>query len=102
MRQLLLFVLMLGVLGFVTDHADAKQITVQLTKNQVNTVCDGKDYCQKACGSEKHNCEFGCGKKGCGGTCLTSPTGQARLQPSKSAVKGAVTSARWHRWIGGY
>jgi hypothetical protein len=35
MRQLLLFVLMLGVLGFVTDHADAKQITVQLTKNQV-------------------------------------------------------------------
>ena len=65
MRQLLLFVLMLGVLGFVTDHADAKQITVQLTKNQVNTVCDGKDYCQKACGSEKqYNCEFGCGKKG--------------------------------------
>ncbi len=63
MRKLLLVVLTLGVLGFMTEHASAARITVQLTKNQVNTVCDGKDYCQKACGSEKqYNCEFGCGK----------------------------------------
>jgi hypothetical protein len=103
MRKVLLIILTVGVLGFMTGHANSKQITVRLTQNQVNTVCDGKDYCQKACGSEKqYNCEFGCGKNGCGGTCLTCPTGQARLQPSKSAVKGAISAARWHRWIGGY
>jgi|RhiMetdeSRZDD1v2_1073273.scaffolds.fasta_scaffold2273242_1 hypothetical protein len=103
MRKLPLIVLTLGVLAFISGHADAARITVQLTQNQVNTVCNGKNYCQKPCGSNKqYNCEFGCGSSGCGGTCLTCPTGQARIQPSKSAVKGAVAVARWHRWIGGY
>ena len=95
MRKLLLIVLSLGVLGLVTQEADAARIIVKLSSNQVNTVCNGKAYCQKSCGpNQQYSCEFGCGSQGCHGQCLDCPTGEKRI--GKSAVKGAVRGARWH------
>ena len=90
MRKTLMAALVLGSLAILTQHAEAKQITVKLSKQQVQTVCDGKEYCQKSCGSSsQYNCEFGCGPAGCGGTCLTCPTGQSRV--NTGAVRAALT-----------
>jgi hypothetical protein len=91
MSKLLLIVLSLGLLGLMTQEADAERIAVKLSKNQVATVCNGKSYCQVSCG--QYTCEFGCGSAGCHGQCLTCPTGQKRV--GKAAVKGAVRGARW-------
>jgi hypothetical protein len=63
----------LAVLVFVTTGANATTaLTQQQVKDQCGSQTDGKgySYCQKSCAGG-NTCEFGCGPKGCGGTCLT-------------------------------
>ena len=66
---------------------------VPLTKEQVSTVCGGKDYCEKSCGlNGEHTCDFGCGPKGCSGSCTNcSP----RIGPTKLGhiVRAPITGA---------
>jgi len=76
----------LGALAFAASAVGAKSGiggTVPLTSGQVHTVCNGKDYCQKSCGlNGEHSCEFGCGSKGCGGTCDDCSSRMSRPQVS--------------------
>jgi hypothetical protein len=94
MRKPLIIVLMLGALAFLAS--DARAVDVSLTKDQVNNVCNGKDYCQKPCGlNGEHTCEFGCGSKGCAGNCRDCGANASRLsviQPLVLGVTGAKTS----------
>ena len=55
---------------------------VSLTKEQVATVCGDKNYCEKSCGlNGEYTCGFGCGSKGCSGSCLNCPQ---RIRPTKA------------------
>jgi hypothetical protein len=84
MRRYLMTVLALVTLAFVASNAEA---WVRLTKDQVNTVCGNPNYCQKKCGLNKeYTCEFGCGRSGCAGTCLTCPGGPG-MRRSNRAVR---------------
>lgn len=93
MRKSLAFILTLVALAFVATGANA---TVKLTQQQVKDQCGGKtdglgySYCQKSCGGG-NTCEFGCGPKGCGGTCLTCKS--ASRASSNSIVRASLTGA---------
>jgi len=86
MRRLILAALALGSFVFVAGDTGAKEITVSLSQSQVSTVCDGRNYCEKTCGSSgQYTCTFGCGTKGCSGACTNCPTGI-----SHSALSGVI------------
>jgi hypothetical protein len=69
MRKLIMFVLGLTALALAPSDAEA---AVKLTKQQVQTVCNGKNSCVKDCGlNGEHTCNFACGKDTCSGVCLT-------------------------------
>jgi len=84
----------LAAFTLLGGRAEAAPISVSLTKSQVETVCGkGTNYCQKSCGSNgQFKCEFGCGAKGCAGSCLTCPTG-ARVGNSAAEVVKAIGAA---------
>ena len=70
MRNLILmFLVGLGAFALAPHPADAAPI--KLTKQQVQTVCDGSKYCTRDCGLKgEHLCEFKCDKKdNCSGSC---------------------------------
>lgn len=82
MRKFLVCVFTLAALVFVTSGASAAvSLTQQQVKDQCGSQTDGKgySYCQKSCAGG-NTCEFGCGPKGCGGTCLTC----------KAAMQGTI------------
>jgi hypothetical protein len=102
MRKILILVAVsLGAFAFAASAAGAKGIggTVSLTKDQVATVCgEGKNYCTKSCGlSGEYTCEFGCGSKGCGGTCVTCPSPRrVGVRTIHGIVLGTVKAAHSH------
>jgi hypothetical protein len=66
---------------------------VPLTKEQVATVCGDKSYCEKPCGANsEYTCGFGCGSKGCSGSCTNCPQ---RIGPTKLGpiVRAPITGA---------
>jgi hypothetical protein len=70
MRNLvLMFLVGLGAFALLSTAADAAP--VKLTKQQVQTVCNGGNHCVKDCGLKgTHLCEFKCDKKdNCSGSC---------------------------------
>jgi hypothetical protein len=97
MRKFILAVLALGSLTFVADDAGAKQISVTLSQAQVSAVCDGKNFCEKTCGSSgQYTCTFGCGSKSCSGQCANCPTGRTLSSSISNVLKnfgGALSSA---------
>src|SRR5215831_14461881 len=65
----------------------AAPISVPLTKSQVNTVCDGRDWCQKVCGLEgRYTCSFGCGSEGCSGQCMNCSSRRVNVRTIQSVV----------------
>jgi hypothetical protein len=69
MRKALLFARGLAVFALIPHHANAE---VKLTKQQVQTVCNGRTSCVKDCGlNGEHICGFKCKGSKCGGTCMT-------------------------------
>jgi hypothetical protein len=97
MRRLVLFFgFVLAAFAFAANSADAAP--VKLTKQQVQTVCDGGNTCTRSCGLEGENlCEFKCKGDKCSGSCLSCPgQGRTALFPgfySKRVVKKAVKQA---------
>ena len=65
----------------------ATPISVPLTKSQVNTVCDGRDECQKVCGLEgRYTCSFGCGSEGCSGQCMNCSSRRVNVRTIQTVV----------------
>ncbi len=102
-KFLILIAVTLGAFAFAASAAGAKPIgiggSVSLTKDQVATVCgEGKNYCQKSCGlNGEYTCEFGCGSKGCGGTCVTCPSPRiVGTRTIHGIVLGTVKAAHSH------
>jgi len=68
----------------------AAPISVPLTKSQVNTVCDGRDWCQKVCGVNlQYTCSFGCGSNGCSGQCMNCSSRRVNVRTIQSVVANA-------------
>jgi hypothetical protein len=99
MRKFLVVVAFaLGALAFAASAAGAKSGIggyVPLTKEQVATVCGDKSFCEKSCGlNGEYTCGFGCGSKGCSGSCLTCPSPKTvGLHTIHGIVTGAVKAA---------
>jgi hypothetical protein len=92
MRKSLITVLTLAALAFAAEDVQAKQIVVTLTQSQVNSVCNGKSYCEVKCGSSgQYTCDFGCGSKSCSGVCTTCPTGRTT---NVRTIRSVVTAAK--------
>ena len=91
MRKALLFALGLAIFALIPHHAQAE---VKLTKQQVQTVCDGRTSCVKQCGlNGEHICGFKCKGSKCGGTCMTCGAKAKVLFPhlyANRVVRGAV------------
>ena len=91
-------VLMFGIAlsAFVLASHGAVAAPVKLTKQQVQTVCNGGSSCIKNCGLEgAETCGFKCDKKGnCSGSCIScGAKTRSQLFPnlhSKRVVKKAV------------
>lgn len=65
-RLVLMFIVGLAALVLVPHAAEAKG--VKLTKQQVETVCDGKQSCVRDCGLKNdHLCSFTCKNDKCSG-----------------------------------
>jgi hypothetical protein len=62
-------------------------IPVPLKKSQVNAVCDGRDWCQKACGlGAQYTCSFLCGLDGCSGQCMNCTSRRVNARTIQSVV----------------
>src|SRR5262249_26174811 len=65
----------------------ATPISVPVTKSQVNTICEGRDRCQKACGlGGQYICSFGCGPNGCSGQCTNCSSRRVNVRTIQSVV----------------
>jgi hypothetical protein len=94
MRKLLMIVVvvMLGTFGFAPSNVRAATVVVTLTKEQVSNVC-GEGHpagCSKPCGS--YTCDYGCGTKGCSGTCTNCP-GTASRTITTNAIRSNLSGA---------
>jgi hypothetical protein len=89
MRKLLMIVVMLGIFAFAPSNVGAATVVVTLTKEQVSNVCNGNTtFCTKPCGS--YSCDYGCGTKGCSGTCTNCP-GTASKTITTNAIRSNLT-----------
>jgi hypothetical protein len=67
MHKSMIFAISLAACSLIVGEA----LAVKLTKDQVNTVCNGKPQCQKTCGlNGQATCIFSCGVNGCGGIAI--------------------------------
>ena len=68
--------------------ADATaRISVPLKKSQVNTVCDGGNWCQKVCGlGGQYTCTFVCGSEGCSGQCMNCSSKRVNVRTIQTVV----------------
>jgi hypothetical protein len=65
-----------------------------LKKSQVNAVCGGMDWCQKACGlGGRYTCSFGCGLQGCSGQCTNCSSRRVSVRTIQTVV--ANTKRPW-------
>jgi hypothetical protein len=65
----------------------AAPISVPLKKSQVNTVCGGMEWCQKACGLEgRYTCNFGCGSNSCSGQCMNCSSKRVSARTIQTVV----------------
>src|SRR5262245_61498282 len=72
----------------------AAPVSVPLKKFQVNAVCGGMDWCQKACGLEgRYTCSFECGLQSCSGQCMNCPSRNIGARTIQSVV--ANTKRPW-------
>ena len=96
MRKLVLILLVWLVAMVAHTHA-AEARGVNLTKQQVQTVCDGKTTCAKECGLKgDHLCEFKCKGDKCSGSCLSCGVKSARMFPnlySKRVIRQEVRAS---------
>jgi hypothetical protein len=78
-----------------TKPADAAApVSVPLKKSQVNAVCGGMDWCQKACGlGGQYTCRFGCGLQGCSGQCTNCTSRRVSVRTIQTVV--ANTKRPW-------
>lgn len=94
-RLVLMFIVGLAALILVPHAAEAKG--VKLTKQQVETVCDGEQSCVRDCGLKNdHLCSFTCKNDKCSGLCESCPGKSSRPFPnhySKHVVRQAVRRA---------
>jgi hypothetical protein len=69
--------------------------SVPLTKSQVKTVCQGRDWCEKVCGLEgRYTCSFGCGSAGCSGQCTNCSSTRVNVRTIQTVV--ANSKRPWH------
>ena len=69
------------------DNVAPASIPVPLTRSQVKTVCEGRDGCQKVCGSSgRYTCSFGCESEGCSGQCMNCSTRRVNARTIQSVV----------------
>ncbi len=96
MRKSLL-VLLVGLAAFVTLPLAAEAKGVKLTKQQVQTVCNGKTACRKGCGLQGADlCDFKCKGDKCSGSCLSCGVKSVRVFPniySKRVVRQEVRAS---------
>src|SRR5215467_15089713 len=65
----------------------AARISVPLKRFQVNTVCDGRDSCEKVCGlSGQYTCSFVCGAEGCSGQCTNCSSRRVNVRTIQTVV----------------
>ena len=86
-RLVLMFIVGLAALVLVPHAAEAKG--VKLTKQQVETVCDGKQSCVRDCGLKNdHLCSF---------TCRTTnvPASARVVRVSRVARSPTTTRSMW-------
>ncbi len=94
MRKSMVFALGLVAFALIPHHAQAD---VRLTKQQVQTVCNGRTSCVKDCGlNGEHICGFKCTGSKCSGSCMTCGVKARALFPNlyanrvtRRAVRGA-------------
>jgi hypothetical protein len=95
MRKPLTAMLTFVTLAFLATYAGAKDYRVALTKDQVSTVCNGRDYCEVSCGlNNEHTCSFGCGSAGCSGACVHCASRSTGVRSIRGVVKTAGASLR--------
>src|SRR5262245_15873965 len=72
----------------------AAPIPVPLTRSQVSAVCNGIDWCQKACGlGGQYTCSFKCGLEGCTGQCMNCTSRRVNARTIQTVV--ANTKRPW-------
>ncbi|MGE3529382.1 MAG: hypothetical protein AB7G54_08125 [Methyloceanibacter sp.] len=82
MRKLVLIIIV-GLAAIVTLPHAVEAKGVKLTKQQVQTVCDGATYCTTECGLKgEHLCEFKCKGNTCSGNCQSCGVKSARVFPN--------------------
>ena len=96
MRRLVL-IFFVGLAAIVTLPHAVEAKGVKLTKQQVQTVCDGKTACRKSCGLQGADlCDFKCKGDKCSGSCLSCGAKSARVFPnlySNRVVRQAVRAS---------
>jgi hypothetical protein len=80
-RLVLIFFVCLAAIITLPHAVEAKG--VKLTKQQVQTVCNGKTACRKGCGLQGTDlCDFKCKGDKCSGSCLSCGVKSARVLPN--------------------
>jgi hypothetical protein len=94
-------ILAVGVLAFGLSNVRAEPVRVVLTKSQVATVCgDHPTGCTKSCGTNgQYNCSYGCGSKGCSGTCDNCP-GASSPRLIRHTIRSGLTPTGAHTAVG--
>ena len=76
------------------DDVAVAPLSVPLNKSQVNAVCGGSDWCQKACGlGGQYTCNFECAPTGCSGQCTNCSSRRVNVRTIQSVV--ANTKRPW-------